>query len=156
MTLIAPDFPAPLIWDEFAPGEAPVLRAAERCSTRDDPAAQQPAYRRLRPEVAQVTHAIGVHLTAERVHAPLPVDDWRSAHLVNMWRARGYGDMPTDAALCEYPAGSRADLVDGIGAFVPLRADFKRMLHGKPIRLTAVACVAELGEGKFRRYRSVT
>ncbi|WP_300265624.1 AMP-binding protein [Microbacterium sp.] len=142
MTLIDPDLPDPLTLAEYAPGEAAVLSDAERWPTLDDTAAQRLAHWRSHLDAPQWTHATGDRLTAEqidRVQKPLPPGDWLSEHLAAARRTLRYRDMPADAALGEYPTISRADLVEDIGAFVPLDADLERMLHGTSSGSTGAA-----------------
>lgn len=137
-----PDLPDPLTLPEYAPGAAAVLSDDERWPTLDEVSARRLAYWRTHPDAPNWTHATGDRLTTEqveRVRMPLPLGDWMAEHLAAARRTLRYRGMPADAVLADYPTVSRADLVDDLGAFVPLDADLDRMLHGTSSGSTGAA-----------------
>ncbi|HCS61780.1 MAG TPA: CoF synthetase [Microbacterium sp.] len=137
-----PDQPDPLRLAEYAPGEAAVLSDAERWPTLDEDGARRLAHWRHHPDAPKWTHATGDRLTAaqiERVKTPLSTDNWMTEHLAAARRTLRYRGMAKHSVLADFPTITRADLVDDIGAFVPLDADIDRMLHGTSSGSTGAA-----------------
>nr|WP_314841186.1 AMP-binding protein [uncultured Microbacterium sp.] len=136
------DLQGALALAEYAPGDAAVLPDVERWPTIDAPGRARLAHWRSHPDAPHWTHATGDRLTAEqveRVRRPLPVDGWLTAHLDAARRTLRYRAMRPDARLEDFPTIRRADLVDDLGAFVPLDADLSRMLHGTSSGSTGAA-----------------
>ncbi|WP_394552722.1 AMP-binding protein [Agromyces sp. MMS24-JH15] len=134
----------PLALPEYAPGATAVLGDAERWPTLDSAGAARLARLRHHPHAPRWVHATGDRLTAEQVERtrhPLPVDGWLDEHLAaarGLLHYRGRGDL---AELADFPTIARADLARDIASFVPLDADFGRMVQGSSSGSTGAALV---------------
>ncbi|MFG6444135.1 AMP-binding protein [Microbacterium sp. P07] len=127
---------------EYAPGASAVLRDDERWPTVDDEGRRRLARWRQHPHAPLWVHATGDRLTAaqiERVQHPLPRDGWLDAHLATARALIRYRAAPGLDDLADFPPITRAELVDDLAAFVPLDADFERMLHGTSSGSTGAA-----------------
>ena len=139
-----PDVPDPLALDEYVPGRVAVLSDAQRWPTlTTDGAARLERWRR-HPAGPTWTHATGDRLTADmitRVASPLPTQGWLEEHLEVARRLVYYRGMPGLAELRDFPPVGRGHLVDDLASFVPLDADFGRMVHGSSSGSTGAALV---------------
>ncbi|WP_127794025.1 AMP-binding protein [Agromyces sp. LHK192] len=137
----------PLALAEYTPHVAAVLGDDERWPTLGAAGAERLERLRRHPHAPTWTHATGDRLTAEQVERtrhPLPLDGWLEEHLARARRLLHYRerrDRGGLAELADFPTISRADLVHDIAAFVPLDADYGRMLHGTSSGSTGAALV---------------
>lgn len=123
----------PLAIEEYRPGRYAVLSDAERWPTLTAEAAGRLAAVRSHAAAPRWTHATGDRLTAEQVERtrhPLPTEGWLEDHLAVARKLIAYRRLPGLERLTDFPTISRADLAADVAAFVPLDADFTRLLHG--------------------------
>lgn len=132
----------PLAIAEYRPGVSAVLSDAERWPTLTPDGAARLASVRQHPAAPRWTHATGDRLTAEqieRTRRPLPTEGWLEEHLAVARRLPAYRRLTGLDTLADFPLISRADLVDDVAAFVPLDADFSRLIHGSSSGSTGAA-----------------
>ena len=132
----------PLALPEYAPGASAVLSDAERWPTLDAAGAARLASLRDHPAAPRWSHATGDRLTAEqieRTRRPLPVDGWLDEHLAIARRLPAYRHLAGLDRLADFPTIGRADLVADVAAFVPMDADFSRLVHGSSSGSTGAA-----------------
>ncbi|WP_395242476.1 AMP-binding protein [Agromyces sp. MMS24-K17] len=139
-----PDAADPLALPEYRPGDSAVLADAERWPTLTAEGAARLDRWRRHPHAPAWVHATGDRLTAEQVERtrhPLPLDGWLDDHLAVARRLIRYRGRTGLDRLEDFPTSSRADLVADVAAFVPLDADFGRMVHGSSSGSTGAALV---------------
>ena len=132
----------PLAIAEYRPGVSAVLTDAERWPTLTPEGAARLAAVRHHPAAPRWTHATGDRLTAEqleRTRQPLPTEGWLEDHLAVARKLPAYRRLPGLNALADFPVIGRADLAADVAAFVPLDADFSRLLHGSSSGSTGAA-----------------
>ncbi len=132
----------PLVIEEYLPGRYAVLSDAERWPTLTAEGAARLAAVRHHPAAPRWTHATGDRLTAEQVERtrhPLPTEGWLAEHLALARQLIAYRRLPRLERLTDFPTISRADLAADVAAFVPLDADFGRLLHGSSSGATGAA-----------------
>ena len=132
----------PLAIAEYAPGVSAVLSDAERWPTLTADGAARLASVRHHPAAPRWTHATGDRLTAdqlERTRQPLPTEGWLEEHLAVARKLPAYRRLTGLEALADFPTISRADLASDVAAYVPLDADFSRLVHGSSSGSTGAA-----------------
>ena len=132
----------PLAIAEYRPGVSAVLSDAERWPTLTPDGAARLAALRHHPAAPRWTHATGDRLTAEqieRTRRPLPIEGWLEEHLAVARKLPAYRRLTGLHTLADFPTIGRADLAADIAAFVPLDADFSRLLHGSSSGSTGAA-----------------
>ena len=132
----------PLAIAEYRPGVSAVLSDAERWPTLTPDGAARLASVRHHPAAPRWTHATGDRLTAEqieRTRRPLPTEGWLEEHLAVARKLPAYRRLTGLDTLADFPLISRADLADDVAAFVPLDADFGRLIHGSSSGSTGAA-----------------
>ncbi|MCW5953198.1 MAG: AMP-binding protein [Propionibacteriaceae bacterium] len=132
----------PLAIAEYRPGVSAVLTDAERWPTLTADGAARLASVRHHPAAPRWTHATGDRLTAEqleRTKRPLPTEGWLTEHLAVARRLPAYRRLTGLDTLADFPVISRADLAKDVAAYVPLDADFSRLIHGSSSGSTGAA-----------------
>lgn len=132
----------PLAIAEYSPGVSAVLSDAERWPTLTAEGAARLASVRFHPAAPRWTHATGDRLTAEqieRTRLPLPTEGWLEEHLAVARKLPAYRRFTGLNTLADFPAISRADLAADVAAYVPLDADFSRLIHGSSSGSTGAA-----------------
>ncbi len=132
----------PLAIPEYRPGVSAVLTDAERWPTLTADGAARLASVRHHPAAPRWTHATGDRLTAEQVERtrlPLPTEGWLEEHLAVARKLPAYRRLTGLHTLADFPLISRADLADDVAAYVPLDADFSRLIHGSSSGSTGAA-----------------
>ncbi|MGC3955724.1 MAG: AMP-binding protein [Propionicimonas sp.] len=132
----------PLAIAEYAPGVSAVLTDAERWPTLTAAGAARLAAVRHHPAAPRWTHATGDRLTAEqleRTRHPLPTAGWLDEHLAVARKLPAYRRLTGLDTLADFPTISRADLAADVAAYVPLDADFSRLIHGSSSGSTGAA-----------------
>ena len=132
----------PLAIAEYRPGISAVLTDAERWPTLGPDGAARLAALRYHPAAPRWTHATGDRLTAaqlERTRRPLPTEGWLAEHLAAARKLPAYRRLSGLNTLADFPTIGRADLAADIAAYVPLDADFSRLIHGSSSGSTGAA-----------------
>ncbi|OMC40277.1 CoF synthetase [Mycobacterium sp. GA-1841] len=118
---------------EYRPGVAAVLSDAQRWPTLDAAGAARLRALRVHPDAPVWTHATGDRLDADaigRVLEPRPHTGWLTEHLQTARGLLAYRGLGRLERLEDFPTISREDLIRDIGAYVPLNADLRRLVHG--------------------------
>ncbi len=132
----------PLAIAEYSLGRYAVLSDAERWPTLTPEGAARLAAVRSHPAAPRWTHATGDRLTAEqleRTRRPLPTEGWLEEHLAVARKLPAYRRLTGLHSLADFPVISRADLAADVAAYVPLDADFSRLVHGSSSGSTGAA-----------------
>lgn len=132
----------PLAIAEYAPSASAVLSDTERWPTLTAEGAARLASVRHHPAAPRWTHATGDRLTAdqlERTRQPLPTAGWLTEHLAVARKLPAYRRLTGLDTLADFPTIGRADLAADVSAFVPLDADFSRLVHGSSSGSTGAA-----------------
>ncbi|MEU6135541.1 hypothetical protein [Nocardioides sp. NPDC047086] len=135
----------PLDLAEYTPMASAALTDAERWPGLSEDGEARLAAADGHPAAPVWRHRVGHRLTRaeqEAARSQLPVDGWLEQHLAVARALPAYrrhrGKLAT---IGEFPLISRQNLVDDIGGFVPLDADYRRMLHGTSSGSTGAALV---------------
>ncbi|NYI80848.1 CoF synthetase [Nocardioides panzhihuensis] len=137
--------PDPLHLAEYTPMASAALTDAERWPGLSTAGAARLAAADGHPAAPVWRHRVGHRLTPaeqEAARAQLPLPGWLERHLAVARSLPAYrrhrGPLAT---LRDFPLITRQNLVDDIGGFVPLDADYGRMLHGTSSGSTGAALV---------------
>lgn len=132
----------PLAIAEYEPGATAVLTDAERWPTLTQAGAARLLAVRDHPAAPSWTHATGDRLTADQIERstrPLTTDGWLEEHLAVARGLPAYRNVAPLDHLSDFPTISRADLAADVSRFVPLDADFSRLVHGTSSGSTGAA-----------------
>lgn len=140
-----PETPDPLDLAEYTPMSSVALTDAERWPGLSPVGAARRAAAENHPSAPGWRHRVGHRLTPaeqEAARTQVPLAGWLEEHLAVARSLPAYRRHrgPLDR-LEDFPLISRQDLVEDIGGFVPLDADYGRMLHGTSSGRTGAALV---------------
>lgn len=139
------DTPDPLDLAEYTPMASVALTDAERWPGLSSAAAARLAAAGNHPAAPRWRHRVGHRLTPaeqDAARTQLPLAGWLEEHLAVARSLPAYRrhQGPLDR-LEDFPLISRQDLVEDVGGFVPLDADYERMIHGTSSGSTGAALV---------------